>query len=146
MLETANDKIVQRCFRALYLMVICKATLPKLADYLKEEDNTIVYPNESPKRSNRNFKRALSRHSHKPNYNQNHARLKAKLEAEENCLEMQSTNSIVVTTEDSPEKSESPQSCFSQLLPNKKTNKQSKHSVIKIVEIEKQIMIKQSAK
>lgn len=44
MLETANDKIVHRCFRALYLMIIRKATLPKLADYLREEDNTIVYP------------------------------------------------------------------------------------------------------
>lgn len=79
MMETANDKIVQRCFRALYLMVIRKATLPKLADYLREEDNTIVYPSESPKRNNRNFKRALSRHNHKPNFSQNQARLKAKL-------------------------------------------------------------------
>lgn len=44
MMETENDKIVARCFKALYLMIIRKATLPKLAEFLKDEDNTINYP------------------------------------------------------------------------------------------------------
>lgn len=44
MMETENDKIIARCFKALYLMIIHKATLPKLAEFLKDEDNTINYP------------------------------------------------------------------------------------------------------
>jgi len=82
MMDTENDKIVDRCFKALYLMIIRKATLPKLAEYLKEEDNTVIYPVENLKqRGIKNFRKGMNRHSHKPNLGNNQARLQAKLDA-----------------------------------------------------------------
>jgi hypothetical protein len=127
-------------------MIIRKATLPKLAEFLKEEDNTVHFPTESLKqKAIKNFRKGVNRHSHKPNFS-NQARLQAKLDVEDDYLRMKSTNSIVLPTEDSPEKlSSSPQSCYSQLLNKKSADKEGK-SVIKIVEIDKQIYLKQAVK
>lgn len=61
----------------------------------------------------------MNRHSHKPNFINNQARLQAKLDVEDDYLRLKSMNSIALPTEDSPEKSISPQSCSSHFL-NKK--------------------------
>jgi hypothetical protein len=147
MMETENDRIIARCFKALYLMVIRKATLPKLAEFLKDEDSTVLFPAEVKQRGGRSFRKGINRHSHKPNFINNQARLQAKLDVEDDYLRLKSTNSIPLPTEDSPQKSSSPQSCYSQFL-NKKSSseKESRNPVIKIVEIDKQIYLKQAVK
>lgn len=149
MLDTENDKIIGRCFRALYLLIIKKATLPKLAEFLRDEDNTVIYPEPKHQRNTKSFRKAAHRLSHKPNFIHNQARLQARLEAEEDYLRLKSTNSIALPsdhspTEDSPDKpSSSPQSCYSQMLSKKS---ESRNPIIKIVEIDKQISLKQAVK
>lgn len=85
-------------------MIIKKATLPKLAEFLRDEDNTIQYPIpvDHKQRGIKNFRKGTSRHSHKPNFIHNQAKLQARLEVEEDYLRMKSTTSIALLTEDSP--------------------------------------------
>jgi hypothetical protein len=137
-------------------MIIRRATLPKLAEFLREEDSTVLYPSDSLKqRTTKSFRKGANRQSHRPNFAHNQARLQARLNAEDDYLRMKSTNSIAIPSEDSPDKqlSISPQSCFSQILTKNKPGggerereRPSGNPVIKIVEIDKQIYLKQAVK